>query len=433
MWRLLFTAALLGAARAGQWSGRYRAVASTSVDGSHRMDGVLEGEDGRHRLLRLPTADTLFANGHAVTVTGTPTADGSAILVERILLLPAALRPHATFYNGTLTHIIVTLPDTPESWVRGVNDSANAVLADLSAVSMGAVRLRSAVHRLALDAVPDECDWQGITAGAVADGPLPSDGLIATTMPRALGIRPDGEDTCTFAGKVFSGIAFIGGRFSWTRSSQGDIAARHRHVMFHELGHNFGLYHANRGGVEYGDDTCSMGTARTLRTGNTLNGAMLAALGWATAEHAAVGTYDLPCLGTTNRVLQYGEDTYISYRCSAGHDAVVAPADRDRMYVHRLGANKASSLLFSGTAWRDERGRREVVVQSAGDSQYVVVAASGLHIDPLIVFGLGALASAAICLRTQYALRRNGDPAIKPQARLQTQRIAVPNFGAALP
>ncbi len=63
----------------------------------------------------------------------------------------------------------------------------------------------------------------------------------------------------------YCGLGQLWNKYSWTQVTCG------LHTIIHELGHNFGLHHANREGKEYGDKTCVMGSGKNVPGLNAVN------------------------------------------------------------------------------------------------------------------------------------------------------------------
>lgn len=111
------------------------------------------------------------------------------------------------------------------------------------------------------------------------------------------------------------GLGIINGRQAWIRAS----AALEPNVYFHELGHSFGLGHATRKNVEYGDLSSAMGYCCTNRC---YNAPEVEQLGWSndnTVQHitseslSTVAVSKIMSAGPTN-FLKIDEDIYVSFR-----------------------------------------------------------------------------------------------------------------------
>ncbi|GIL48031.1 hypothetical protein Vafri_4728 [Volvox africanus] len=75
---------------------------------------------------------------------------------------------------------------------------------------------------------------------------------------------------CNFGG--LAGLGCTGSRcYSWING----LFANNLYLYLHEMGHNMGLYHSRIPGRDYGDDTCTMGNARTC-----FNAPNMWRLGW---------------------------------------------------------------------------------------------------------------------------------------------------------
>lgn len=266
-----------------------------------------------------------------------------------------------------VTHIIVPRASGDnDAWVGNANASALRVLGELTAMSHSATRmvLGSTTVFTPPPWAEDNCELLSLPylAAAQVARSGASHEWITTTVPWDWGLGCDWS---------YAGIAYVQGRLSWTRARMPDLAARHGHVMFHELGHNFGLHHAWGINGEYGDDTCSMGLGRFLQHGNTLNGAMLTILGWANVtDGSAHGSLALGCLGTHNAVVQLDDTTVLSFRCATGHDRQVDAMFQGMLYAHRASTDEnATHLLYAGRGPYYHRKTNTDVLVRATDAQ----------------------------------------------------------------
>ena len=361
---------------------------------------TLEGAVDAHRL----------RSGARAVARGSLAGNG-VLAVERLYHAPMALSPHVPSVVRVL-HVIVMLPTSTAAWATDVEHSGREAVHDIERVSLGRVNVSyySRRHRLAVP--PVGCPYTEITEDALVAlnaTAFPLVGLVVTSLPWSLG----GDEGCTVDGTEFAGIAQLFGSLSWTRALDEGVRPRHRSVMFHEMGHNFGLMHSNAPGDEYGDPTCSMGLALDLRGGNTLNGAALATLQWAQSSNATEGEWQLGCLGTTNSVARLPAGLVVTHRCAEGHDAAVAPKWRRRFYVHRAEADGSAAILHWGnTPYRDKVAGIEIrLVRYSGgvatfttraysevDDSYIYVAAAAIAL-------LGATAVAAATARRRRAIR----------------------------
>ena len=258
----------------------------------------------------------------------------------------------------SVLHVTTPLPDTPPEWEAGAAASAARVADALTAVSGGAAAVRVTSASVPIEPY-ETCDFSKLMSDVLYSLPTPETvdyDHVAITMPRAFGgVDADGTTTCRVGGGVFLGVAFVGGRYSWTRADVPDLAHVHALVMAHELGHNFGLGHAAAGGNEYGDGQCAMGGLDNTLGGVTFGAPMLLRLGWVGPANETGGAYLLAPLAEGGGVAVHG-DYVLSYRGTTGHDALVAARHRERLLVHRRLPNGDSEYLYGGTGrWRHDR------------------------------------------------------------------------------
>jgi hypothetical protein len=337
--------------------------------------------------------------------------DRGVLAVEHLYHAPMALAPHVPSLVRVL-HVVVMLPTSTEAWASDVERSGREAVRDIERVSLGRVSASVDTRRYHLTEAPEGCPYAEITEAALAAlnaTDFPSVGLVATSLPLSIG----GDDGCTAGGTEFVGIAQLFGALSWTRARDKGVRPRHRSVMFHELGHNFGLMHSNAPGDEYGDPTCSMGLALDLRGGNTLNGAALAALQWAEYSNETAGEWDLGCLGTTNSVARLPTGLVVSHRCAEGHDAALPLKWQRRFYVHRMEADGSATILHWGNRpYRDPVAGVEISlvrfsggVATLASREYTAIGDSYAYIAAACIALLGGTAVAAATVRQHRAVR----------------------------
>jgi hypothetical protein len=337
--------------------------------------------------------------------------DRGVLAVEHLYHAPMALAPHVPAVVRVL-HVVVMLPTSTEAWASGVEQSGREAVRDIERVSLGRVHTSVYTRHYHLPEAPEGCPYAEITEAALAalnatDFPLV--GLVATSLPWSLG----GDEGCTVDGSEFAGVAQLFGALSWTRARDEGVRPRHRSVMFHELGHNFGLMHSNAPGDEYGDPTCSMGLALDFRGGNTLNGAALVALQWAGHGNGTAGEWDLGCLGTTNSVARLPTGLVVSHRCAEGHDAALPLKWQRRFYVHRMEADGSATILHWGNRpYRDPVAGVEISLVRYADGvatlasrEYTAIGDSYAYIAAACIALLGGTAVAAATVRRHRAVR----------------------------
>ena len=263
-----------------------------------------------------------------------------------------------------------------------------------------------------LDVPPDAepgCHYHNVTTTALLAIPDASSyDHIATSLPWDYG-AVNGSSTCTYNGKAFAGLAVVNGRFSWTRGRMEELLM-HRIVMFHELGHNFGLGHSGHAADEYGDDTCSMGSGQRLHA-STFNGAMLRATGWASAAPLPEGATWLPELHQGGHVLAL-DDLVISFR--GADDTAVRRTRRNSMYIHRYDPTTGDSdLLHAGNLQWHDAGR--AITASPGVGGASIRFARNVVPAVVVIVGGAVAAGAAALLQ-----RRRAGAATTPKVVIQT-------------
>lgn len=288
-----------------------------------------------------PLAVAMASRNGYLTVNGTRNA--SSVYVHTYeLQAPASTAPVAP-ETVSLLHIVTD----SGLWGRATS-MASLMATDWQVVSLNRTQV-VVTHRLVeglSSQYSDSCDFVGLTNAAqdliraTALEPGTFD-LVATTLPWEFG----GEQCDRWAG-----IAYLGGRHSWTKL--GSNEEYFRRVMFHEVGHNFGLGHARADSDEYGDDTCSMGDTGIYNgaDGNTLSALALAQLGWG---HQVNDT--LRSLGVSNEYIRLRTGEVVSFRGDCGgHDAAVRPSRRGQFFVHREKGDPGTERVFVGSEhWRD--------------------------------------------------------------------------------
>jgi hypothetical protein len=157
------------------------------------------------------------------------------------------------------------------------------------------------------------------------------------------------------------GVAAINGRNSWNFGKPLEQG-----IYSHELGHNFGLLHANTPGVEGGDFSSTMGYSDQLVH---FNAAEKDAAGWLPPSRAlnieSEGQYRLAPLESlsgfdplTLRIDAAGSDDryYVSYRLPVGFDANLPAMFHNRLSVHSAdlhGQITLRAVLDDGEVFAD--------------------------------------------------------------------------------
>lgn len=320
-----------------------------------------------------------------------------------------------------VTHVIVPRATGDiDAWVRNANASARRVLGEVTALSRSATHM--VLGRTIVFTPPRwvEANCELLSVPYLAAATVARSGAshewVTTTVPW------DWGPSCDWP---YAGIAYVQGRLSWTRARMSDLASRHGHVMFHELGHNFGLHHAWGIDGEYGDDTCSMGLGRFLNHGNTLNGAMLAILGWANVtDGSAHGSLALGCLGAHNAVVQLDDATVLSFRCATGHDRQVDAMFQGMLYAHRASTDEnATHLLYAGRGPYYHRQTNTDVLVRATDAQgsVTVVLVRGRGNGGVVLLG-GAIVIVALGVASAQRVPRRARDGSARRSREQRAR-----------
>lgn len=367
----------------------------------------------------VPPLDVAMAsrNGY-FTVDGT--RNSSSVYVREYELEPPASTAPTAPETVSLLHIVTD----SALWSRATSMAA-LMADDWQFVSLNRTRVVVTQRLVAglSSQYSDSCDFVGLTNAAqdqiraTALEPGTFD-LVATTLPWEFG-----GDYCD----RWAGIAYLGGRHSWTKLGSND--AYFRRVMFHEVGHNFGLGHASADGDEYGDDTCSMGDTGvyTGADGNTLSALALAQLGWA---HPVNET--LRALGVSNEYIRLRTGEVVSFRGDCGgHDAAVRPSHREQFFVHREKGDPGTERVFVGREhWRD--GSTHVRVLQKG---CVVTVAVSYNESSLLYPALTAALIALLVIQGRQRARARARAKAAEQARsTNTERSrSLRTKAAALP
>ncbi|WP_454050468.1 DUF4214 domain-containing protein [Cellulomonas sp. Marseille-Q8402] len=296
-------------------------------------DGLAQGAD----VVVTIAADAGLDQEQAVTAAAAE-ADPRAAVVD---VAPAGTAdlPVADLVSGV--HQLVVLP-VRWSTADAVPAAALQTAADGTAgywerQSAGRIDVQTSVRAAQVVPRPTTCDDNAIMASALAANP----GVTPTASVHVAVHFPARTD-CGFAGR-----ATIGGGSIWLNG------AAQTFVLAHELGHNFGLGHANTltcvtGGVrvplapvagctsrEYGDNADVMGQGRNATTPGNISSGFAQHLGWATVADlsgpaAGTSTVDLAPLASTSalrgvRLSSVAGPVFADYRPATGPDALHEP------------------------------------------------------------------------------------------------------------
>jgi hypothetical protein len=186
------------------------------------------------------------------------------------------------------------------------------------------------------------CDYNGIRT--LANDQLVAAGYNLSLYQHKMYFLPQNLTACSWAG-----LGNVNGGNSWIKSCN-------YKTMAHELGHNFGLYHAADSGYEYGDASCSMGSGY-----REFNAPHKNQLGWVPNEKSLVvtssGTYRLspfnenPTLAAYPQIIKIPNTTvtghtFLSYRSATGEfDTALSTTYANRLNI-TLGKSNNSTSMF---------------------------------------------------------------------------------------
>ncbi|HXH31016.1 MAG TPA: hypothetical protein VNJ01_09410 [Bacteriovoracaceae bacterium] len=134
------------------------------------------------------------------------------------------------------------------------------------------------------------------------------------------------------------------------------LACRNPAFLAHQFGHNLGLHHATRPGVEYGDDSDIMGSMTQLRGFNIANKDKL---GWGQPGEMILNTGTPQTIELTSlrypgknaklpqsvkiQTSEMVNPVYLSFRKSAGYDASLPTIFHSRVALHSFGQDEVVS------------------------------------------------------------------------------------------
>jgi hypothetical protein len=242
-------------------------------------------------------------------------------------------------------HTLVVLPvqwaGAPAAPVADLQRAVAGTEQYWEAQSGGTLDVRASVRTPVAITAPTGCNTQALMDAALAANPG-----VTISRTSHVAVHYPAIAACPFAGQ-----ATINGGHIWLNGS----SAANTYVLAHELGHNFGLGHANTlscatgGGRvplladvsqcqmrEYGDNSDVMGQGRSLTTPGNLSSGFAHRLGWAgitdvTGAPSGTSTYELAPLSRLSGprgllVRASSGSVYVDYRPAAGADAVHEPA-----------------------------------------------------------------------------------------------------------
>jgi hypothetical protein len=209
---------------------------------------------------------------------------------------------------------------------------------------------------------------------------LGSDALAQLT---AEGFSSNNFDVITFympqniPGCNFGGVAYVGGRTSWLRSSSPG-------VMAHELGHNYGVWHAGTDSnnddvqdTEYGDYSCVMGSPSALVTMNAVH---RMALGWVPSN--AVGSFSCASGSCSESFTVYDLQATPSSAVSNGGVTVVQTDRMGRSGNYFISYRAGTGL--DGNMGSSFIGKVSLHYYSSGNTEYVQSLSAGQSYQEIV-------------------------------------------------
>lgn len=195
----------------------------------------------------------------------------------------------------------------------------------------------------------NKCDYAAIMAFvAAAEKAAIDDGIQAARYKHKI-LMMYRQDNCAWGG--LGSVACVNGSpgpcYVWYNQFNPTPGLK---VILHELGHNIGMPHSNRPGVEYGDASCIMGGRPNMQF---YNAPQTWSAGWSFAivdgdmNSGAYGANRwhqllLPALATTRRnflrirpsITGTTSMYYVSYRIASGFDSELPSSLNNTVFVH---------------------------------------------------------------------------------------------------
>ncbi len=231
----------------------------------------------------------------------------------------------------------------------------------------------------------------------------------------------------------FAGLAYVGAAGAWIQNSFDSPG-----VSAHELGHNYGLNHANfwdTGGestlgsgssVEYGDGFDTMGNATAGK--RHFNARYKSLLDWLPAAYVRTlttnGTYRLYPMDVTNantqiRALRIAKNTQTNYWFEFRQTFTTSPSIMNGLGVRWARSGNQSSLLLDTTPGSVDGSKDSAVVIGRTFSDRTL----GLHVTP-VGFG-GTVPESLDVVVNRGTFTNNHRPAIEVTANATTASVGA--------
>ena len=247
--------------------------------------------------------------------------------------------------------------------------------------SHGSIRLSGQAAGPYLIPSPDSCSVPFTSYTDPLDAAALADGIDVSTYDRQIYVLP-------YTGCGYAGAGSVGN----TPSQALVFTCGIPDVYAHELGHNFGMYHASTSNSEYGDETGIMGASHIgLRQ---LNSAHVNEMGWRSAAMNTLvtesGTYDLAPQSLAEsqalapQILRIpksdtNEYYFVAFRRPVGFDANLPWYYHEQITVHRYhgGENAPTNTylvkrLNAGESFVDN-SNSVTITYMAGTPDYATV------------------------------------------------------------